>query len=481
MKFLSSEGKQRAMKKFNALAKWYSKAFDNAQHHNQSGEKRKKCKGCEKLSLPGESRCVYHKKRDKFTWMLKHGKDPKLREEAAEGLKKMDDENEKRYAETETTLVTLEEKVAFARERRPPKKRRYRPVNPLELNGNGDRTCSRCSMSQPKQHFFKSSATRCKECCRQSQITRYQTLRGFMQTLLGNARGSCKQRGHPKPTITLDLLFDQLLLQDGKCFYSGMTMVWTRYTSFQMSLERLDPNTGYTPENSVLIILELNTAAQWSKAIFDRVPALMQMPDDPNFQQNADKEWIPKKKGPKGVALWPVKEAHKICSRCHMQKAKTAFGLESSKKDKCRNICRECVKKDELTLRFIFNWMANRAKRTVATRNKINAKRKGKMRREKHHCDISRDHLFSLWKKQKGRCHYSNIHMQRSGHFKVSLERLDPFQGYVKSNVVLICKCFNSIDNRRKCRDVEVLTDRDGTSWSREKVQRVWGVIGSVL
>lgn len=63
----------------------------------------------------------------------------------------------------------------------------------------------------------------------------------------------------------------------------------------------------------------------------------------------------------------------------------------------------------------------------------------------------------------------------------VSLERLDPFQGYVKSNVVLICKCFNSIDNRRKCRDVEVLTDRDGTSWSREKVQRVWGVIDSVL
>jgi hypothetical protein len=70
--------------------------------------------------------------------------------------------------------------------------------------------------------------------------------------------------------------------------------------------------------------------------------------------------------------------------------------------------------------------------------------------------DITLDDIIEIYKIQKGRCFYSNVPLEKRGHFGASLERLNTTKGYVKDNVVLIIAMMNSIDLGH-------------TSWSREK------------
>lgn len=70
---------------------------------------------------------------------------------------------------------------------------------------------------------------------------------------------------HVTPTITVRSLWEQLQAQNFRCFYTGVPLAFEPCADFTASLERLDENLGYTPENICLIIHELNTASyQWS-------------------------------------------------------------------------------------------------------------------------------------------------------------------------------------------------------------------------
>jgi hypothetical protein len=59
---------------------------------------------------------------------------------------------------------------------------------------------------------------------------------------------------------------------------------------------------------------------------------------------------------------------------------------------------------------------------------------------------ITADHLIHLYQKQKGRCYYSGIQMNLRSHtdWRCSVERLDPYKGYIDGNVVLIIAELNS-------------------------------------
>ena len=61
----------------------------------------------------------------------------------------------------------------------------------------------------------------------------------------------------------------------------------------------------------------------------------------------------------------------------------------------------------------------------------------------KHDIDLA--FLEQLWQEQDGRCYYSNIPMMFvNNEWRVSLERLDNNQGYIRGNVVLCCIEFNT-------------------------------------
>jgi hypothetical protein len=61
--------------------------------------------------------------------------------------------------------------------------------------------------------------------------------------------------------------------------------------------------------------------------------------------------------------------------------------------------------------------------------------------------DIDLEFLIDLYHKQKGLCAYSNIPMQfgpiDETEYKISIERINPLHGYIKSNICLICIEFN--------------------------------------
>eukprot|EP00928_Gymnodinium_smaydae_P090570 TRINITY_DN74358_c0_g1_i1.p1 TRINITY_DN74358_c0_g1~~TRINITY_DN74358_c0_g1_i1.p1 ORF type:complete len:122 (+),score=2.70 TRINITY_DN74358_c0_g1_i1:39-368(+) len=70
--------------------------------------------------------------------------------------------------------------------------------------------------------------------------------------------------------ITRDDILNMLLLQRGRCFYSGVPMEYVFPNShWRMSLERLRNDVGYIPGNCVLVAHEFNTADNSRTAKFD--------------------------------------------------------------------------------------------------------------------------------------------------------------------------------------------------------------------
>ena len=111
-----------------------------------------------------------------------------------------------------------------------------------------------------------------------------------MQALIGNARKSTKKRNEvirkenteyagepgypvaPHADVGVDqgYLLDLLHTLKGRCAYTGIPLELDG--EWMMSLERLDPDTGYVPDNVTLIVHRLNTAHfQWSRELAEAV------------------------------------------------------------------------------------------------------------------------------------------------------------------------------------------------------------------
>jgi len=104
----------------------------------------------------------------------------------------------------------------------------------------------------------------CRGCRRAHRFTYCRTLRGNMMNLLNAARRRAISRGHVCE-LNIDILLDKLRQQQGRCHYSGVPLQYLVPNSdWRVSLERLDNDFGYTPENTVLIAHEFNTS-DWSR------------------------------------------------------------------------------------------------------------------------------------------------------------------------------------------------------------------------
>lgn len=94
-------------------------------------------------------------------------------------------------------------------------------------------------------------------CRKHKQVVRRtQKVERWAQKLLQDAKGRSRRRGHSPPTITEAWILAQPLI----CPYLGVTLSLSttfRYL-WQPSLDRIDNDKGYTPENTKLTSLAWN-------------------------------------------------------------------------------------------------------------------------------------------------------------------------------------------------------------------------------
>lgn len=145
------------------------------------------------------------------------------------------------------------------------------------------------------RHVFGGYSKLCKECfsiepsVRKGYKQKASKLKLDLETYLkyrvGNLRGSIKskKRGTEITIVGQDLV-ELYNLQKGKCFYSGIEIIHSpgihAYNS--ISVDRLDPNKGYTKENIVLCAFAINSfkgglnEQEFKELIKQIIPALEQ-------------------------------------------------------------------------------------------------------------------------------------------------------------------------------------------------------------
>jgi hypothetical protein len=147
----------------------------------------------------------------------------------------------------------------------------------------------------------------------------------------------------------------------------------------------------------------------------------------------------------------------KICTGCGFEKPIDAYRLRKDAPDGHRANCIVCQDKqnDEYrsTLDGSITQLLGHAKEKAAKRKKIRTDKSGDF-------SLVRKDLYDIWKAQEGLCYYSGIPLSFRSSWKVSLERLDQEQGYVKSNVVFCCLELNT-----------------ASQWSHEKIQEMLTIL----
>jgi hypothetical protein len=155
------------------------------------------------------------------------------------------------------------------------------------------------------------------------------------------------------------------------------------------------------------------------------------------------------------------------CTRCGVTKSSLEFLKNPLHNDILYKNCISCTEKQK-TYRKKHKNESKIARQTYYKKNKekiikirqkrfdtLNGRLKNilsniKNRSKFHEYDLDIDFLISLFKSQNGKCALTNIEMSltnksnhRSDPFVVSVDRINPSIGYLKSNVRLVCTVVN--------------------------------------
>lgn len=131
-----------------------------------------------------------------------------------------------------------------------------------------------------------------------------------------------------------------------------------------------------------------------------------------------------------------------VCSKCEQEKPLTAMVRDGVVKGKVRyrSYCNDC--------RARTRQEKNRG-RQMPWRERL-VKIQARAKQKGIPCTITADYLEHIWKKQEGRCVYTQAGMLtgyglRNHPQVVSVDRIDPAQGYEPGNVVLCTARANAI------------------------------------
>lgn len=150
----------------------------------------------------------------------------------------------------------------------------------VDYNENGQKCCTTCKVVKSVREFHKHNLglygvySKCKDCLKRKYIDDSKVGMGFLRRLWNDAFTTTKRRNEKGRnmifTLTLNDVRDKWDAQKGLCAITGMHMVCKPHSHFKTSIERRNNEIGYTNENTVLVISEVNTALQWNstKALY---------------------------------------------------------------------------------------------------------------------------------------------------------------------------------------------------------------------
>jgi hypothetical protein len=148
----------------------------------------------------------------------------------------------------------------------------------------------------------------------------------------------------------------------------------------------------------------------------------------------------------------------KICSKCHIEKELKEFSLTYAKCKSCRNDEGKVYRK---TLDGCLSTLLLHARQTAEKRNKITNRND-----QSGEFNLTIDKLKNIYNKQDGKCYWSELTMTFNGTWKISLERIDPTNGYTSENCVLCCLELNGQSqwNQEKLLEMINILDKNITS-----------------
>ena len=128
------------------------------------------------------------------------------------------------------------------------------------------RLCVKCNKEKCNNDFYTPECKKKKNICRDcyKRIARlYRDGKGFIFGMLKHCKESSKKRGiKRKSCAEYDLSFNQIqemkITQQNKCEISGIELQWKTKSPFMASIDRIDPNRGYTRDNVRLVCWIVN-------------------------------------------------------------------------------------------------------------------------------------------------------------------------------------------------------------------------------
>lgn len=141
---------------------------------------------------------------------------------------------------------------------------------------DGKKKCFKCKTFKPVEDFSKNRSTfdgyqkACKECfsnydsVQKGYKKKSALLKSDLKTYLRNKTSSLERKCREKNLyfdLDKEFIYNLYLKQEGRCYYTGENIVHNtgchQYDS--ISIDRLDPNKGYTKNNVVLSLFAINS------------------------------------------------------------------------------------------------------------------------------------------------------------------------------------------------------------------------------
>lgn len=119
-----------------------------------------------------------------------------------------------------------------------------------------------------RKQYKDNKEKRCKQCNNKNSQYRKDnhTINQIIRDMLKTAQHAAKRRkksGRQECgifTITIDDIVKLKKLQNNKCIYTGQDLIWEYNHNYKVSIDRIDSNKGYIPENIQLVSKVANQA-----------------------------------------------------------------------------------------------------------------------------------------------------------------------------------------------------------------------------